>query len=304
MNELLGQRAGPRGRRLHVVAEHVVVAHLERAHAGLRAVAGLELADQAPAVVAQLHQVVERLVVAARNGAAVPDGGRRARHQRPGEPLGQGLVVTQRLRVRLERLRRRLQAAVRSVAERFADRRNLAQRIAHGGEVARAAAVEPETGERTLHVRAAAEPFAEIVAGTLRLDQEADGIEPFVDRGRVGERCGELRPEQPGACAGDGAVDDGEQASRAAAVERRRKLEIAPGRGVDRHRRAGLRRAEPREPGEAAVLGEAQIAEDGAGRGELGPAEAAEPVEGGDAIERGEVAARGNAVEERARAAA
>ena len=82
VNEGLGQRLGPLRRHLDVVAEHVVVAHLEGVDPGLGAVAGLQLADQAPAVVAQLHHLVERLIVAARDHAAVPDAGRRALHQR------------------------------------------------------------------------------------------------------------------------------------------------------------------------------------------------------------------------------
>ena len=277
------------------------MAHLEGAHAGLGAVAGLQLADQAPAVVAQLHHLVERRVVAARDHAAVPDAGRRARHQRARQALDQGLVVAERLEAAHQGRRGRLQAAGGRGVEGRADRRNLAERVAHGGEVARAAAAEPQPRERAFDVRAAAQPFAERVTGALRLDQEAHAVEPLGDGVRVGERRGQARPEQARAGAGRGAVDDREQAACAAALQRRRELEIAPRCGVDRHRRAGTRGAKPREPGQRAVLGEPQIADDGAGRRELGPREAAEPVEGGDAVEPGEIAPGAHAVEERAR---
>ena len=90
---------------------------------------------------------------------------------------------------------------------------------------------------------------------------------------------GEPRPEQPGSRAGDGAVDHREQAAGTAAIQGRGELQVAPGRGVDRHRSARLGRAEPREPWHLALLGELEIAEHGAGGGELGASEGAETVE-------------------------
>ena len=301
VDEGLRQRFGPLLRHLDVVAEHVVVAHLEGVDAGLAAVAGLQPADQAPAVVAQLHHLVERSVVAARDDAAVPDAGRRALDQGTGQAIHQALVMAERLEIGREPWRRSPQSTGGLGAEGIPNRRNLAERIAHRGEVAGPAAPQAEARERALHVRAATEPLPETAPRALRLDQEADGFEPLADGGGLGERCGEPRPEQPGARAGDGAVDHREQAAGGTPIQRRRELQVAPGRGVDRHRRTRLGRAKPREPWHLALLGELEIAEHGAGSGKLRASEGAETIQGGQTVERRERATGGDAIEERAR---
>ena len=83
----------------------------------------------------------------------------------------------------------------------------------------------------------------------LGLDEKTDRIEPLGDGVRVSERRCEPCPEQPGAGAGHGTVDDRKQAAGGAPFQRRREFQVAPGRGVDRHRCPGRGRAEPREPG-------------------------------------------------------
>ena len=300
VDEGLGQGVRPLRRHLDVVAEHVVVSHLEGTHAGLGAIAGLQLADQAAAVIAQLHHLVERRIVAACDRAAVADAGRRALHQRARQALDQGLVMAERLQVGGECRRRRVQTGDGLGAEGISDRGNLVERIAHGGEVARPAASQAEPRKRALHVGAAAQPLPESAPRALPLDQEADGIQPRGDGGRVGKRRGEARPEKSCARAGDGAVDDREQAAGAAAFQRRRELQVAPGRGVDCHGGTRLGCAEPREPGQIALLGEPEIAEHGARCGELRTGEGAEAVERGQAVERRERAPGGDAIEERA----
>ena len=249
VDEGLAQRFGPLRRHLDVVAEHVVVAHLEGGHAGLATVAGLQPADQAPTVIAELHHLVERLVIAARDDAAVPDAGRWALDKGAGEAIDQGLVMAERLERGRERRRRRLQPAGGIGAESIADRRDLAECVTHRSKVARSAPPEAEPRERALHVGATAQPLPEAGPRTFRLDQEAHGIEARGDGVGVGERRGQPRPEQPGARAGHGPVDDREQATGGCAFQRRRELQVAPGRGVDRHRRAGFRRAQPCKPG-------------------------------------------------------
>ena len=73
------------------------MAHLEGIHAGFAAVSGLQLADQAPTVVAQLHHLVERLVVAACDGTAVPDARWWALHQRLAQAIHEALVMAEGL---------------------------------------------------------------------------------------------------------------------------------------------------------------------------------------------------------------
>ena len=77
--------------------------------------------------------------------------------------------------------------------------------------------------------------------------EQGDQIEPSLDRRAVEQRRSEIGGEQPGAGAGDGAVDGGEQAAGPPAGRRLGQLEAFAGRGVDHHmvaRGAGDRRAE------------------------------------------------------------
>ena len=120
------------------------MAHLERAHAGLAAVAGFQPADQAPAVVAKLNHLVERRIVAARDDAAVPDAGRRALHQGARQAVHEGLVMAESFERGRDRRWRRMQALSAVGVEGIADCWNLSERVAHRGEVARPAAAEAE----------------------------------------------------------------------------------------------------------------------------------------------------------------
>ena len=103
--------------------------------------------------------------------------------------------------------------------------------------------------------------------------------------------------QQAGAGAAHRAVDDREQAALAAAGEGFRKLEVAPGRGVDLHDRALAQPARPAEARQATLLGQLDIIDERAGRGHLGAPERAEGVEGLHAVERLEAAPGALAVE-------
>ena len=79
------------------------------------------------------------------------------------------------------------------------------------------------------------------------------------------------------------------------------QLEIAPRRRVDQHQALGLDAPRPVEAGQSPFLRQLEIAQDGAGRRQLGPAERAEPVERGDAEGDAQAALGADAVEARVR---
>ena len=137
VDERLGQALRAPRRHFDVIAEHVVVAHLERGDVGGRAVARLQGANQAPALVAQGHRLVERRVVTAGDDAAVGHARRRAGHERLLQALDDGLVVAQRARFPFEGRRRRPQVACGARAEGGPEIGDRAQRVAHRGQVAR-----------------------------------------------------------------------------------------------------------------------------------------------------------------------
>ena len=133
------------------------------------------------------------------------------------------------------------------------------------------------------------------------MDQEGHRVEPLADGGGIGERRRQPRAQEAGAGAGDRPVDDGEEAAYGAPIQRDCEFQVAAGRGVDRHGLALGCRAEPAEPGKLALLGQAQIGEDGTGRRLLGAGEIAEAVEGGEAVQFGERPFARGAVEQRLR---
>ena len=161
----------------------------------------------------------------------------------------------------------------------------LVQPGADGGHVTRAIAVECKTGKGAVDVGDTAQGFTELVA-------EGGGFEKVIQRSLAGvdhmevERGrGETAFEKPGAAGGDGTVDGGEERAVAAAGQGLGQFQVAAGCGVDLHRAAeGFAdgRAEKRHP---AALGEVEVVDEGAHRGDLGPVEAAEGVEGGDGEE-------------------
>ena len=91
--------------------------------------------------------------------------------------------------------------------------------------------------------------------------------------------------QQPRAGRSDGAVDRRQQAAAALARRIGDQFEIAPGRRVDLHDRARHHPARRFEVWRPALLGQADVIDERAGGGDLGPAEIAEPVECCDPVE-------------------
>ncbi len=183
------------------------------------------------------------------------------------------------------------------VGEHLPQAPGLAQRLAQRREIARAAAPEAQSRQGPLEVWAAPQPRPQSGRQLGAIDQESDCVEARRDRGGVGQRCGEMLGQEPRPTGGDGPVERRQEAAAALAREARRQFEIAPGRRVDLHdrpRRHPPRRFEMRRP---ALLGEADIIDERAGRGDFRPPEIAEAVERLDPIEGFEAPARPVAIE-------
>ena len=148
-----------------------------------------------------------------------------------------------------------------------------------------------------LDIGAMAQALAQCQARVVSIDIELDRIEPVVDRGALGQWCREMIGQQSRARRGDGAVDRRQQASAALPGAARHQFEIAPGRGVDLHDRAGHDPPRRFEMWRLSLLGQADIIDQCARRGDLGAAEIAKAVERADPVEVFEPAAGRVAVE-------
>ena len=117
------------------------------------------------------------------------------------------------------------------------------------------------------------------------LDQELHRIEPRDDRLGLRQGRRKMFGEKPPAGAGQGAVDRRQQAAAPFARQAHGQFEVAPRRRVDLHHRLGQHSLRRREIGCPARLGQRDIIDERPGRGDLGPAEIAEPVERSDPVE-------------------
>ena len=141
------QRVGMAGGHLDKIAEHAVVADLERGDAGLVAVARLERGDRAARVAAGAAQLVERVVVAFGDKAALRTLGRRRGHQRARQLVGQRAVAGERGQQRLEQGR-----LVGLAVEVVVEAARFVEPVADLAEIARAAAPGDDPAERAADI--------------------------------------------------------------------------------------------------------------------------------------------------------
>ena len=278
MNESLVQ-----GRRHHLfrvggggldeVAQHVVVFDLQRGDPGLGGILRLHGGDHATALVAQLAGLVERFVIAGSDEAAVAGKQRRLGHQRGIEPREQVLVAAQRIARGGEK------RGQGGLVECLRDLLGLGQRVAHRGEVARTAAVEPEARQGAVEVGDLAQQIAQR-AGEGRLDAPVERVETVGDHRELARRRRDPTLEQARAPRRHGAVDHREQRALPATIHRLGQFEVAAGGGGDLQQardRVALRRA---QQGQAAFLGDVEIVDQRTHRRQLGAFEAAEARQG------------------------
>ena len=166
------------GRHLDVVAEHIVVPDLQRADAGLLDQPALQAEDHAPRFGRQPARLVELAVVAFAHEAAVALQQRQLVGRAPARDARRNPWAAPRSPSAPRPSSSGSGTPANSAAISPAARKARAQRA----EVARAAAVERQPGQRARHVGDALQRqpqrFAELGLG----DEEADRIQPPVDR--------------------------------------------------------------------------------------------------------------------------
>ena len=289
------QALGVLGRDLDEETQHGVVPDLEALDPGFSHVARLQLGDQPPALVAQAAQLVQLLPVALGDEAAVANRERQIRGQRCVQQPDEFAVLAQVLHCSGDAGRRRTaQAGVGGEITQVAGGR---ERVADRREIARAAAAQRDPRQRALRVRTALQGFTHGGAQPLAIDEHADHVEPPVDSHRIGQRRRQPRQQQPGAGAGNGAVDDTDQAALALAGERAGQLQVAASGAVDLHGSPGRQTTRRRESRQATLLRQLDVVDERAERRHFRRRERAEPVERLDAEHRLQPAAAGRLVE-------
>ena len=224
------QRIGALGGDFDVIAEHIVVADLQRRDAGFGLEAGFECDHGGAAILGGVAQGIKRRVEAGADGAGQFDG--RLIHQRAGELFDEGAE------------------AGTDLAERFGEQFGWSsaggQRVAQGqragkaggelAEITRAPAADGEAGQRAGDIGQAGERVAGARTGERISDEPADQIEPGHDACRIGERGGDILAQLAGAGGGDGAIDGGfEAVARSAALQ----FKAGAGGSINGHAAAG-----------------------------------------------------------------
>ena len=163
--------------------------------------------------------------------------------------------------------------------ERRGQRLGRVEAVAQGQKIARAAAADRQALQGALDVGRAAQRLAHALAHGRALDEELHQVEAALDLGAVGQGSGDPLGQKARAGAGQGAVDGGEKAAVAPAVEPAHQLEVAARGGIDLHRAVGAHAVRRRERGELAGLRELDVVEQRAAGRDLGAREGAEAVE-------------------------
>ena len=222
---------------LDEIAQHVVVAHLQRAHAGLVGVARLQRRDHAARFIAQRAGLVERRVVAGAHEAAVA--------------LQIGQVVGERRRERRDdRIVRRRQRARRlgDLVGQFPSAASRARKLRAAARPSRIAARSrgpPRSSTSRASERARSGAAASCDRTSARAapsrDEQRDRIEPPADRRRIGERrreplAQEPRARRPSRCGRSRRTSE----PRRSPDERAHQFEVGARRRIDR--RASCRR--------------------------------------------------------------
>ncbi len=286
------QPVGVPRRDLDMIAEHRIVADLERADAGRIAVARLERCDRAAAVGGGVAERVERGVIAFGDIAALRRIDRRRFDQRRAQAIGERGMAAE--------LRQQLGEQRRAVALRFElglQRGRGGEAVAQQGEVARASPAGGKPGQRAREIGHGFQRLAHPLAADRILVQPCGEREPRLDRRLVGQRRANILAQQAAAGGRLAAVDLAEQASGNAAADRARQLEAVAGRRVDRHVAGAGNPPRRVEQGAGRLLGRVEIGEQPAGGGKLGARRGAEPVERRQAEARLQRALAGEAVE-------
>ena len=196
-------------RHLDEIAEHVVVADLERLDAGIVGVARLHRGDDEAGGVAQIAALVERGLIALADEAAVALDQRQLFGERALEFAGEVARGTaQRLHHRNDFRRRRFE--LRQPRQRLVGGKDA---VAQAGKIARAAASDRQPRQGARHVGRGAQRGSDVVTRGAVGDKGGNRIQPPRDSRAVGERRGEALRQQPRSGRRDRAIDRIEQRS-------------------------------------------------------------------------------------------
>ena len=215
-----------RFRDLDVVAEHAVVAHLQRVDAGARALALFELGDHLLARAADAAQVVELGVEAVADVAAVA-------HQRTGIVDEAAVDVVAHVDEIVQRAHERSRQRRFACLEEQPDARHDRNRLLQADEIARPGIAERGARDEALEILHAFQDLAELAAVGAAKRELLDGVQAIANAIERDER-----PQQPGAQqasghGGDRAVDLVQQGALAAALHRFDNLEVLQRDGID-----------------------------------------------------------------------
>ena len=178
-----------RFRDLDVVAEHAVVAHLQRVDAGARALAFFELGDHLLARAADATQVVELGVEAVADVAAVA-------HQRTGLVDEAAVDVVAHVDEIVERAHERPRQRRLARIEEQPDARHDRNRLLQADEIARSGIAERGARDEALEILHSFQDFAELAAVGAAKGELLDGVQTIANSIERDERS-----QQPGSAA-------------------------------------------------------------------------------------------------------
>ena len=213
-----------------MIAEHAIVADLERRDARAVAIARFERRDRLAPVARGLAQSIECGVIAFGDIAALRGIDRRGFDQRARQFIDER-AMTIEPRKQPRKQWRQIGAQRKPLAQEACT----AERIAKLRQIARPAAPRDETPERAARVGQRAQSGTQIGAPQGIARQRIDEIEPIENRTLVGERTCKVVGKQPRPPRGHRTVDRAEQAAVARTGHGADKLQALARRCVDRH---------------------------------------------------------------------
>ncbi len=238
------------------IPEDRIVADLERLDAGGLDLARLELRDPFLALPGGGAQLVQRLVPASANVAAVFDGGRRLIGDRPQDVLRQRGEIAHRG----EQFRRQRQRG-RQFRQPLAQRRQSLQRERQRQQIAPVATAGAQPSERALDILHWLEPLAQRGQKRRPVAQGLDHILPRDQRLQVAQRVQDPLAQFPRAHRRLRAVERAQQRAFAPGAALH-EIKMLPRRGVEHHEVPGLIRLQPPDVVHAALQRVLQIMQD------------------------------------------
>ena len=232
---------------LDIEAVHLVVTHLEGVDAGQQLLPLLDAGEAGGGAVGQIPQLVQLLIEAVTDDAAIADQHRRHLHHRAlqqVEQLGEGAGA-------LGQLLHRFVLVVRQQALQLGQ---LGEGLPQAGEVARAGRTQGETGQHPLHIAHLTQQPAQLVVEVLLYELLDGALATFQDH-PIADRLVDPALEQAAAHGGGGAIQHLGQGIFIATGQILGQLQIAAGGGIHDDGVIGLLEAHAANVGQGGALG-------------------------------------------------